>query len=55
MSRSELSAGCETVKKIALDSALIQLTALFLEAYIYKRGFLGGTEVKHLPAKAGGT
>ena len=55
MSRSELSAGCETVKKIAVDSALTQLTTLFLETYIYKWGFLGGTAVKHLPAKAGGT
>ena len=55
MSRSELSAGCETVKKVALESAVMQLTALFLETYIYKWGFLGGTAVKNPPANAGGT
>ena len=55
MSRSELSAGCETVKKVALESAVMQLTALFLETYIYKWGFLGGTVVKNPLANAGGT
>lgn len=34
MSRSDLSARYEIVKQIALDSALRQLTTLFLETYI---------------------